>query len=172
MEPTGTELRVMVDANILIAGSVWPRCPYEVLQHALRGDFRLVLSEYVLHQARTHIHKRFPQQADLFDQFLQSCDFELVPDPSQEEVEKDIDLVRDPSDVPVALAAIHAKVNYLVSEDKDLTVQDKSTARLRQELNVLLSGTFLRQVMGWTGENLEKIRNRTWRDLPTPNETG
>jgi predicted nucleic acid-binding protein len=45
MEQTQPELRVMVDANILIAGSVWPRWPYEVLQHALRGDFGLVLSE-------------------------------------------------------------------------------------------------------------------------------
>ena len=32
-------LRGMVDANILIAGSVWPRWPFKVLQHAIRGDF-------------------------------------------------------------------------------------------------------------------------------------
>ena len=55
MAPSQPELRVMLDANILIAGSVWPRWPYEVLQHALRGDFRLVLSEYVIQQAR-HAH--------------------------------------------------------------------------------------------------------------------
>jgi len=43
-----SELRVMVDANILVSGSVWPRWPYEVLQHALRGDFQLVLNQYVM----------------------------------------------------------------------------------------------------------------------------
>jgi hypothetical protein len=49
--------------------------------------------------------------------------------------------VRDPSDVPVALAAIHAGIDYLVSEDKDLTVQYETTAKLRQELKVMIFGT-------------------------------
>ena len=55
MDQPNPDLRVMVDANILIAGVVWPRWPYEVLRHALRGDFRLVLSEYVIQQARRRI---------------------------------------------------------------------------------------------------------------------
>ena len=166
MDQTQPKLRVMVDANILIAGSVWPRWPYEVLQHSLRGDFQLVLSEYILQQARTHIRRRFPNHVDQFDKFLQVCEFELVADPTQEQVTQNLDLVRDPSDVPVALAAIHARVDYLVSEDKDLTVQDETAARLRQELKVMISGTFLREVMEWKSEDLEKVRHRTWRDIP------
>ncbi len=69
------------------------------------------------------------------------------------------------SDVPIALAAINAQVDYLVSEDKDLTVQDESTSELRQRLKVMLSGTFLRQVMAWTSEELELIRHRKWSDM-------
>jgi putative PIN family toxin of toxin-antitoxin system len=170
MDQTQFKLRVMVDANILIAGSVWPRWPYEVLQYALRGDFQLVLSEYILQQARTHIRRRFPNHEVQFDRFLQACEYELVADPTREQVAQNLDLVRDPSDVPVALAAIHAGVNYLVSEDKDLTVQDETTAKLRQELNVLISCTFLREVMGWSSEALEKVRRRTWRDIPVEDE--
>lgn len=155
----------MVDANILIAGSVWPRWSYEVLQHALRGDFRLVLCEYILRQARTHIRKRFPSYIDQFDDLLGACRFELVGDPTREQVARHNGLVRDPSDIPVALAAIQSGVDYLVSEDKDLTAWDESTARLRQEINVMISGTFLREVMGWSSEDLERIRHRTWRDI-------
>ena len=166
MDQIQPKLRVMVDANILIAGSVWPRWPYEVLQHALRGDFHLVLSEYIMQQARSHIQRRFPNQADQFDRFLQACEYELVADPTPEQVAQYQDLVRDPSDVPVALSAIQAGVNYLVSEDKDLTVQDATTAKLRQELNVMISGSFLREVMEWNSEDLEKVRHRTWRDIP------
>jgi predicted nucleic acid-binding protein len=44
MDSPATDLRVMVDANILIAGVVWPRFPYEVLRHALKGDCQLILS--------------------------------------------------------------------------------------------------------------------------------
>lgn len=165
MEQTPPELSVMVDANILIAGSVWPRWPYEVLQHALRGDFRLVLSEYIVQQAHTHIHRRFPDYSDLFDELLQGLQYELVVDPTREQVAQNRDLVRDPTDIPVALAAINAGVDYLVSEDKDLTVQNETTIKLRQMLNVMISGTFLRHVMGWNSHELEKIRHRTWRDI-------
>jgi len=125
-----------------------------------------VLSDYIYQQARTHINRRFPNQADQFDRFLQACEYELVADPTREQVTQNLELVRDPSDVPVALAAIHARVDFLVSEDKDLTVQDGITARLHQELNVRISGTFLREVMGWKSEDLEKVRHRTWRDIP------
>jgi predicted nucleic acid-binding protein len=170
METSPTKLRVMVDANILIAGSVWSRWPYEVLQHALRGDFRLVLSEYVIRQARSHIQRRFPDQINLFDQFLQVCDHELAADPTREEVAQNLKLVRDPTDVPVVLAAIKARVDYLLSEDKDLTVQDETTAQLRREIKVMISGTFLREVLGWSGEELETTRRRTWRDIPAEDE--
>jgi predicted nucleic acid-binding protein len=170
MDQIHPKLRVMVDANILIAGSVWPRWPYEVLQHGLKGDFQLVLSDYVLQQARMHIRRIFTNHEDQFDTFLQSCEYELVDDPTQEQVDENLDLVRDPSDVPVALAAIHAGVDFLVSEDKDLTVQDETTTRLRQELNVLISGTFLREVMGWNSEDLENARHRIWRDIPMEDE--
>ena len=65
----------------------------------------------------------------------------------------------------VALAAIVAKADYLISEDKDFTVQDESTAELRKQIKVILSGTFLREVMGWTSEELEAIRHRRWSEI-------
>jgi predicted nucleic acid-binding protein len=74
-------------------------------------------------------------------------------------------LVRDESDIPIALAAINAGVDYLVSEDKDFTARNETTAELYEQLEVLLSGTFLRQVMGWTSKELEEIRYREWSDL-------
>lgn len=166
MDQVQPELRVMVDANILIAGSVWPRWPYEVLQHALRGDFHLVLNEYVIRQARLHIQRRFPAYREQFDAYLQICSHELAGDPTPEQVAQHSGMVRDPSDVPVALAAINAGVDYLVSEDKDLTIQDETTMQLRQALHVMISGTFLREVMGWSSQDLERIRHRTWRDIP------
>lgn len=171
MEQTRPELRVMVDANILIAGSVWPRWPYEVLQHALRGDFRLVLSPYILQQAHRRIQARFPAYLDQFDELLLACQYELIPDPENEQVAQHRDLVRDHSDIPVVLAGLNAGVDYLVSEDKDLTTQDESTTKLHAELNVMISGTFLREVMHWVSQELELVRYRTWRDILPMDET-
>ncbi|HFE67130.1 MAG TPA: PIN domain-containing protein [Chloroflexi bacterium] len=156
----------MVDANILVSGSVWPRWPYEVLQHGLRGDFQLVLNQYVIEEARRTLLKRFPQHIEKFDFFLEVSQYELTSAPAKEQVLAHQNLVRDVTDVPVALAAINAEVDYLVSEDKDLTTQDETTAVLRSHINVLISGTFLRTVMGWNSEQLEQARGRNWRDLP------
>ncbi len=70
----------------------------------------------------------------------------------------------------MALAALNAGVDYLVSEDKDLTAQDESTTKLRGELSVMISGAFLREVMHWSSEELEKVRHRTWRDILSMDE--
>lgn len=155
----------MVDTTVLIAGSGWPRWPHEVLLAGLRKEFQLVLSPYVIRQAHRNLSKRFPKYTARFEEFLSQANFELVPDPTPEEVAQHKDLVRDESDIPIALAAIKAQVDYLISEDKDLTARDETTARLHEKLTVMLPGTFLRQVMGWTTEELEAIRNRTWSDL-------
>ena len=162
----GRKTRVMVDATVLIAGSGWPRWPREVLLAGLRGEFQLVLSPYVIRQAHRNLRERFPaEHLERFEELLSQADYDLIPDPTSEEVAQHNDLVRDQSDIPIALAAINAGVDYLVSEDKDLTAHDKTTAKLHEQLEVLLSGTLLRQVLGWTSEELEEIRHRSWPDL-------
>ena len=160
-----SDTRVMVDATVLIAGSGWPRWPREVLLAGLRGKYQLVLSPYVVGQARRNLIRRFPEHVERFEEFLSLAEFELVPDPPPEQVAQNAHLVRDRSDIPIALAAINASVDYLVSEDKDFTARDDTTERPHEQLTTLLSGTFLRQVLGWTSEELEQIRHRRWSDL-------
>lgn len=164
MANSASKPRVLVDANILLSGSAFPRWPYEVLQHAIEGDFNLVLSPLVINQARRHLEKRFTKHLARFENFLKEVEYELIPDPPPEEIAAHQDLVRDLSDVPIALAAITAQVDYIVSEDKDLSVQDETTLELRRHVTVLISGTFLREVMGWSSEALESIRHRTWKE--------
>lgn len=156
---------IFVDANILLSGNAFPRWPYEVLKHAVNEDYRLTVCPLVIKQAREHMQKIFPQHLPRLEKFLHEVDYELVPDPTQEEIDSNSNLVRDLSDVAIALSAIAAKVDYLVSEDKDLSTQDESTAELRRHVKVLISGTFLREVMGWTSEDLGKIRHRKWDDV-------
>jgi len=124
-----------------------------------------VLSPYVIRQAYRNLSKRFPEHLERFEEFLSQANFELVPDPTPEEVAQHKGLVRDESDIPIALAALNAGVDYLVSEDKDFTARNETIARLHGQLQVLLSGTFHRQVMGWTIKELEEIRYREWSDL-------
>lgn len=131
----------------------------------LRGEIQLVVSDFVLEQARRNLAKKFPQHLPRFEAFLAQTPFEVVPEATPEEIEENKGLVRDESDVPVVLPYIEASVDCMVSEDKDLTAQDDTTETLRKKLTVYLSGTFLREVLGWTSEELEAIRHREWTDL-------
>ena len=125
-----------------------------------------MLSPLVIQQAQRHLQQRFPAHTARFEKFLQGVDYELAADPTPEEVDAHLNLVRDLSDVPVALSAMAAHVDYVVSEDKDLTADDETTAELRRHLKVMLSGTFLREVKDWTHEELEIVRRRTWAEMP------
>lgn len=155
----------MLDTTVLLSGIIWPRFPYEVLQHALSADFQAVLSPFLIRQARRKFAEKFPAHVSAFEEFLEDLAFEEVPDPSSHEVRENADLMRDITDIPVALAAINAGVDYLVSEDKDFTASHRTTEKLHQRLRVMLAGTFLREVMGWTSEDLAAIRRREWTDL-------
>jgi len=73
---------------------------------------------------------------------LADCDYEAIAAPSRQEVEKNTGLVRDPKDIPFALAAINAWVDYLVTNDKDLTTQDETTAALRDKIQPVIVGRF------------------------------
>jgi predicted nucleic acid-binding protein len=150
----------MLDANVLIAGSVWPRFPYEILRHAIAGDFQLVLSPLVLAEAHKHIQAAFPDTAPRLREVLELSSFEAVDDPSADQVAASTNLMRDVADIPIALAAINANVDYFVSSDKDFTDSNES---IHQHLKVVLPGRFLREQMGWTSERLEAIRSRTWK---------
>jgi len=152
----------MLDATVLFAGTVWPRWSYEVLRHAAREDFSLVLSPLVIRQARQNLVSKFPSLASAFDRWLELCPHELASDPSPDDVVANLRLVRQPEDVPVALAAIGAGVDVFVSDDKDFTEHSDSTQAVHRRLHIMRPVIFLREVMGWSQDDLEGVRHRVW----------
>lgn len=107
------KLRVMVNANVLFAGSAWPRFPYEVLQSAVTGKCQLVLSDAIIEEARAALMEIAPRAAQRFDHFIASSQYEAIPTPTNEEIAANSQLVRDAKDIHVALAAINTQVDYL-----------------------------------------------------------
>jgi len=65
--------------------------------------------------------------------------------------------VRDPKDTPIALAAIKAQVDYLVTNDKDLTAEDETTALLRTKIQPMTVGRFLKEVMEWSSRDFKSL---------------
>jgi predicted nucleic acid-binding protein len=159
-------VRAAIDANILISGIVWPRWPYEILQHAFRGDFVLVLSPIVMAEARNRIVTTFPEFLAEFEFLLANISYEPAPVPTREEVTANRTLVRQLKDVPIALSIMGADVDYFVTYDRDFTDPGETTRAVRQVIpGIILPPVFLRDVLGWSSDDLEAIRLREWSHL-------
>jgi hypothetical protein len=156
-------LRVSLDANVLIAGVRVPRWPYEVLIAALRGAFHLALPSQVLIEARRHLPH--PLQAAALQSFLEGSAYEEITMTSASLVREHLDLVRSEKDVPIALALLEGGIHIFVTSDRDFTDPGATADRLQARVRIMLPAVFLRDVLGWSSEALEEIRNRRWEDL-------
>jgi predicted nucleic acid-binding protein len=155
-------LRVALDANVLVAGTMLPRWPHEVLRAALARHFDLVLPEQVLEEARRHLND---DERAALGYFLEQTPHELVGMPAPEEVAAATGLVRSEKDVPIALALLAAGVDVFVTTDRDFTDPGAVAERFSRQVRVMLPAVFLRDALGWSSEALEAIRSRTWPDL-------
>jgi predicted nucleic acid-binding protein len=158
-------LRVALDANVLIAGIWSPRWPYEVMRSALQGLFDVVLPEQVVAEVRRHL--THPTQEAAFDSFLASSSYEELAMPPREDVAANLDLVRSEKDVPIALALLENHVDIFVTNDRDFTDPGAAAERFTLQVQTMLAAVFLRDVLGWSSEALEGIRNRDWDDVIT-----
>lgn len=162
---THKRLRIIIDSNTLMRGVIHPRFAFCILNHAFKGDFELVLIPYNIEEAIRNIAKKFPNRLQSLEQFLTKCPYILIKDPSLNELKKHADLVRDKTDLPLAVAAINPKVDYLISNDKDFVGIGSTTNKIQSQVCCITAGNFLKEAMGWTSAELDKIQNRKWDDL-------
>lgn len=143
-----------------------PRMPYELLVLAAREEITLILSPQVIGDVQTYVSQKEPEHLTKLESFLAMVEYELVPDPSPEEVAAHAALVRDASDIPIVLAAATANVDYLITTDPDLT-DEETVKRVRERLGlrILRVGQFLDKVMGYSHDALTAISQRGWEDL-------
>ncbi len=159
-------LRVAIDANVLITGVVWPRWAYEILLHAIRRDFVLVLSPLVIAEAHNRIAVTFPEFLAEFEFLLETLTYDIAPVPTRDEIATNAHLVRQRKDVPIALSIRAAAVDYFVTYDRDFTDPGPTTRAVQTAIpGIILPPVFLREVVGWSSADLEAIRHRDWSDL-------
>lgn len=149
--------RVFLDAVVVIRGVCFRGYPHKIIQYAIQRHFETLLSPLVLESARKHIAKKFPKHLVEFERLLRLLPYVMVPDPTVEEVNQNLDLVRDESDIPVALSAIHGRADILVSNDPDFTDVNETTTLLRSKIQIMKPGTFLKEVLGLSSEELDRL---------------
>lgn len=115
-------MRVLIDTNILISAALnSDGTPYKAFLKAVTYPNKGIVCDQNMEELRRIFNRKFPQKISLLEHFLSIAllTLEVVPTPSEEiEIEKE-SLIRDVADRPILRAALCAKVDVLLTGDKD-----------------------------------------------------
>ena len=108
--------KVVLDTNTIISGIGFRGNPRKILDLALEGDVKPVISPILLAELEDVVTKKFPKlkgDLDLINKKIKKK-FDIV------KPAKSLDVVRDDDDNRVLEAAVEGKCDYIVTGDRDL----------------------------------------------------
>lgn len=113
-------MRVLIDTNVLISAALnVDGVPYQAYVKAASYPNHGVICEQNVDEMKRIFNKKFPKRLAALDKFLSIAllTLELVPIPTDENMSES--QIRDADDRPILRAAIEAKVDVLLTGDKD-----------------------------------------------------
>lgn len=142
------EINLFLDSSALIAGIVSAKgAARALLLLAEGGQIAITISEQVLAETERAIARKVPLALSDLRQAILASQAKIVRDPSPDEVSARPNLISHPADTPIVLAAIQAKVDYLVTLNRKHFIDDPEVAR-RSGLNIGTPGDALSWVRG------------------------
>jgi predicted nucleic acid-binding protein len=124
------EINLFLDSSALMAGIVSASGSARVLLLlAESGQIAVTISEQVLAETERAIARKAPQALGELRQAILASKARIVRDPSPEEVATHLNLISHAADVPILLAAMQVKVDYLVTHNRRHFMDDPAVAR-------------------------------------------
>ena len=141
---------IFLDSSALIAGAISDSGAAHVLLNLGESqDIVLTVSELVITESERAMAKKAPGNLNDLRSLIKSSNLRIVDNPAKEEVEANLYLINDPNDVPILLAAMKARVDYLVTHNRKQFLDDPKVT----EISGLRIGT-PGDVLAWLRENL------------------
>ena len=145
-----TRVNIFLDSSAWIAGVLSSTgAAHALLMFGEDETILLTVSEWVVRESEEALNQKSPKNIKALRNSLLTSKFQIVPDPSDEEIQANLYLVEDRNDVPVLLAAIIAKVDYLATHDHKHFLDDPKVAE-RAGIKIGTPG----DVLAWIRENL------------------
>lgn len=145
------KVNIFLDSSALIAGIISETgAAHVLLQLGETEDIALTISEVVLNETTRSIGRKRPENLEVAETVIQKSRISVLQDPSYEEIQANLYLIDDPDDVPILLAAIKAKADYLATHDHKHFLNDPKVAE-RAGIKIGTPG----DVLAWLRENLE-----------------
>lgn len=144
------KVNIFLDSSALIAGVISETgAAHVLLQLGETEDIALTISEVVFNETKRSVARKSPENLKNVQKEIQKSRIKILQDPSYEEIQANLYLMDDPDDVPILLAAIKAKVDYLATHDRKHFLDDPKVAE-RAGIKIGTPG----DVLAWLRENL------------------
>jgi predicted nucleic acid-binding protein len=144
------KVNIFLDSSALVAGILSTTgAAHALLMFGEDESVLLTVSKWVVIESEETISRKSPRNIEALRNSLATSNFQIVPDPSDDEIQANLYLISDPDDVPVLLAAMKAKVDYLATHDHKHFLDDPKVAE-RSGLKIGTPG----DVIAWIRENL------------------
>jgi predicted nucleic acid-binding protein len=145
------KINIFLDSSALIAGVLSTTgAAHALLMFGEDESILLTVSEWVVIESEETISRKSPKNIKALRNSLLTSKFEVVPDPSAEEIQANLYLMDDADDIPVLLAAMKAKVDFLATHDHKHFIDNPKVAE-RAGIKIGTPG----DVLAWIRENLD-----------------
>ena len=123
------KLNIFLDSSALIAGVLSEGgASHALLLLGESEDIYLTISEMVIIESERSIALKSPRTIPILRNSIVRSNLQIVRDPLPKEVKANLYLISDPADVPILLAAMKAKVDFLVTHNRKHFLDDPKVA--------------------------------------------
>jgi predicted nucleic acid-binding protein len=141
---------IFLDSSALVAGVLSETgAAHILLMLGESEDILLTVSEMVIIESERALALKSPRNIPVLRNAIVSSNLTIVRDPSDKEVEANLYLINHQNDVPILLAAMKAKVDYLATHNRRHFLDDPKVAE-KSGLRIGTPG----DVLAWLRENL------------------
>ena len=141
---------LFLDSSALFAGIVSARGGARaLLQLTESGHITVTISEQVVAETERAIARKVPSAINDLRQAILASKAQIVRDPSLADVMAHSKLISHPADVPILLAAMQVKTDYLVTLNRRHFIDDPNVAQ-RSGLRIGTPG----EALNWVREQI------------------
>lgn len=142
------KINLFLDSSALFTGIVSSKGAARVLLLlAETGHITITISEQVVTETERAIARKVPLALSDLRQTIMVSQAQIVRDPHPEDVQVNLHLISHSADVPIVLAAMKAKVDYLVTLNRKHFIDDPEAA-IQAGLRIGTPGDALNWVRG------------------------
>lgn len=117
----GAKPRLFLDSNVIFSALYSARgAPGVIMEHFVKGDITIVISQQVLEEVVRTVKEKLPAALPALRRLLVSAPPEVVADPEPADMERWREWLK-PGDAAVLAAAISAQPDYFVTGDMHFT---------------------------------------------------